>query len=76
MAASTPFTGCSPSRLVNAQNANTISTKYSAGPKASAQLAKSGASTMMPRVAISEPTNEDQADSDNATLARPWRARG
>ncbi|CPM38828.1 Uncharacterised protein [Bordetella pertussis] len=76
IAASTPLTGCLPSRLVRQQKANTISTKYSAGPKASAHLASSGASRMMPVTDTMAPKKADHADSDNATLARPWRASG
>ncbi|MNP74385.1 hypothetical protein D3C76_1712530 [compost metagenome] len=56
--------------------ANTISTKYSAGPKAIAHFASSGANSTMPQVAISAPMNELQADSDSATPARPLRAIG
>ena len=56
--------------------ANTISTKYSAGPKAIAHLASSGANSTMPQVAMNAPMNELQADSDSATPARPWRAMG
>ena len=46
--------------------ANTISTKYSAGPKAIAHLASSGANSTMPHVAIKAPMKELQADKDNA----------
>ena len=53
-----------------------ISAKYSAGPKASAQRASSGASSTMPMVAIIEPTNELQAEIDSATPARPFLAIG
>ncbi len=56
--------------------ANTISTKYSAGPKAMAHLASSGANSTMPQVAMKAPMKELQADSDRATPARPWRAMG
>ena len=76
MAARMPFTGSSPSRLVKAQKANTISTKYSAGPNATAQPASMGASSTMPQMAIVEPIKEEKADKDKATLARPLRASG
>ncbi|MCY1413187.1 hypothetical protein D9M71_286130 [compost metagenome] len=56
--------------------ANTISTKYSAGPKAIAHLASSGANSTMPQVAMNAPMNELQADNDRATPAMPWRAMG
>ncbi len=51
--------------------ANTISTKYSAGPKAIAHLARIGANMTMPQVAMNAPMNELQADSESATPARP-----
>src|SRR5690606_4941249 len=76
MAASTPLMGCLPSRLVRQQKANTISTKYSAGPNASAHLASSGASRMMPVTETMAPKNAEHADSDSATLAMPCRASG
>src|SRR5690606_30866959 len=76
MAASTPLTGCWPSRLVRQQNANTISTKYSAGPNASAHRASSGASRTMPVTDTRAPTKADAADRESATLANPWRASG
>ena len=53
-----------------------IRAKYSAGPKASAQRASSGANITMPTVAISEPMNELQAEIDSATPPMPWRAMG
>ena len=53
-----------------------MSTKYSAGPKASAQFASAGASATIPKNATSDPTNDAQADRDSATLAIPWRASG
>jgi hypothetical protein len=53
-----------------------ISAKYSAGPNDSAQLASSGANSTMPTVAMSEPTNELQAEIDSATPPRPLRAIG
>ncbi|MNL86277.1 hypothetical protein D3C87_2149210 [compost metagenome] len=70
------MTGCLPSRLVRQQNAKIISTKYSAGPKASAHFASIGASRMMPTTDTMAPKNADHADSDSATLAMPWRASG
>jgi hypothetical protein len=51
--------------------AKTMSTKYSAGPKAIAHLASNGANSTMPQVAIRAPMNELQADSDKATPAKP-----
>ncbi|MNP82848.1 hypothetical protein D3C76_1816190 [compost metagenome] len=51
--------------------ANTISTKYSAGPKAIAHFASIGANTTIPQVAINAPMNELHADNDKATPARP-----
>ena len=71
-----PLTGSSPSSPVRQQKAKTISTKYSAGPKASAHFASAGASATMPKNATKEPTNDAQADRDSATLAIPWRASG
>ncbi len=53
-----------------------ISAKYSAGPKASAQRASSGANSTMPMVATIEPTNELQAEIDSATPPRPFFAIG
>lgn len=70
------FNGRSPAMPPRQTMANTISTKYSAGPKAIAHFANSGANSTMPQVAIKAPMNELQADSDSATPARPWRAMG
>ncbi len=70
------FNGLSPAIPPRQTMANTISTKYSAGPKAIAHFASSGANSTMPQVAIRAPMNELQADSDKATPARPWRAMG
>ncbi len=56
--------------------AKIISTKYSAGPNATAHLASSGANSTTPQVAMKLPTNELTADSDNAMPALPWRASG
>jgi len=56
--------------------ANTISTKYSAGPKATAHFASNGANNTTPTVAIRPPTKELQADRESATPALPCRASG
>ena len=56
--------------------ANTISTKYSAGPKAIAQLASSGANSTTPMVAMVLPINELMAESDRAMPALPCLASG
>ncbi|MNF68904.1 hypothetical protein D3C84_507740 [compost metagenome] len=56
--------------------ANTINTKYSAGPKATAHLASSGANSTTPIVAMVPPINELQADSDRAIPALPCWAKG
>ena len=66
-AASTAFMGWLPISPVMQAKAKHISAKYSAGPKASAQRASSGANNTMPMVAMVEPTNELQAEIDNAT---------
>ncbi|MNI98194.1 hypothetical protein D3C73_1569970 [compost metagenome] len=70
------FSGLSPAMPPKATMAKTISTKYSAGPKAIAHFASSGANSTMPQVAMSAPMNELHADSDRATPARPLRAIG
>ncbi len=51
--------------------AKIISTKYSAGPKATAHLASSGANSTTPQVAMMLPMNELTADSDRAMPALP-----
>ncbi len=56
--------------------AKIISTKYSAGPKATAHLASSGANSTTPQVAMVLPIKELTADSDRAMPALPWRASG
>ena len=56
--------------------AKIISTKYSAGPKATAHLASSGANSTTPQVAMMLPMNELTADSDRAMPPLPWRASG
>ena len=56
--------------------AKIISAKYSAGPKASAHSASSGANSTRPMIAIFEPTNEASAEIDSATPAQPRRAIG
>ncbi len=56
--------------------AKIISTKYSAGPKATAHLASSGANSTTPQVAMVLPIKELTADSDSAIPALPWRASG
>jgi len=65
------FNGLLPAIPARQVMANTISTKYSAGPKATAQLASSGANSTTPTVAIRPPMNELHADSDSATPAWP-----
>lgn len=75
-AASRVFSGRSPAIPPRQTMANTMSTKYSAGPKAIAHLASSGANRTIPQVAMKAPMNELQADSDRATPARPLRAIG
>ena len=70
------LTGLSPTMPPRQAMAKTISTKYSAGPKATAHLASSGANRTTPQVAIMLPTKELTADSDRAMPALPWRARG
>jgi hypothetical protein len=65
------FSGLSPAMPPRQTMANTISTKYSAGPKAMAHLARIGANMTMPQVAMNAPMNELQAESDKATPARP-----
>ncbi|MNO00074.1 hypothetical protein D3C81_2198750 [compost metagenome] len=56
--------------------AKTISTKYSAGPKATAQFARIGANSTTPMVAMVLPMKELMADRDRAMPPLPWRARG
>ncbi|MCY1186127.1 hypothetical protein D9M73_269640 [compost metagenome] len=56
--------------------AKTISMKYSAGPKATAQLARIGAKSTTPMVAMVLPMKELTADSERAMPALPWRASG
>ena len=75
-AASSVFSGLSPAMPPRQTMAKTISTKYSAGPKAIAHLASSGANRTIPQVAMKAPMKELQADSDRATPARPLRAIG
>ncbi|MNQ80756.1 hypothetical protein D3C85_957490 [compost metagenome] len=70
------FTGLSPTRPPRQVMANTISTKYSAGPKATAHFASSGANNTTPRVAMVLPMNELTADSDRAMPALPCLASG
>ena len=74
--ASMALTGCSVSNPARHAKAKIISATYSMGPKASAQRASSGAASTMPTVAMAEPTNEVQAESDRAMPALPSRARG
>ncbi|MCY1466477.1 hypothetical protein D9M71_848020 [compost metagenome] len=50
--------------------------KYSAGPKATAQLARIGAKSTTPMVAMVLPMKELTADSERAMPALPWRASG
>ena len=68
------FIGRSPAMPPRATMAKTMSTKYSAGPKAMAGQQR--ANSTMPQVAMKAPMKELQADSDRATPARPWRAMG
>jgi len=70
------FIGLFPAMPARQTMANTISTKYSAGPKATAHLASSGAKITTPQVAIRPPTKELQAEIDRAMPALPWRASG
>ncbi len=75
-AASAALTGASPIRPVMQAKANTIRAKYSAGPKARAHRASSGANSTMPQVAMNEPMKDDQAEIDSATPPRPFLAMG
>ncbi|RMN71764.1 hypothetical protein ALQ55_200127 [Pseudomonas savastanoi pv. savastanoi] len=75
-AAMNVFNGLSPAMPPRQTMANTISTKYSAGPKAIAHLASRGANSTMPQVAMNAPMNELHADNDSATPASPLRAIG
>ncbi|MNW08568.1 hypothetical protein D3C71_2053670 [compost metagenome] len=70
------FSGRSPAMPPRQTIANTISTKYSAGPKAIAHFASNGANSTMPHVAMNAPMNELHADNDRATPAMPLRAIG
>src|SRR3989338_4622981 len=70
------LTGLSPTMPPRQAMAKIISTKYSAGPKATAQLARIGANSTTPQVAIMLPINELTDDSDRAIPALPWRASG
>ncbi|MCY1426130.1 hypothetical protein D9M71_419420 [compost metagenome] len=70
------FSGLSPAMPPRQTMAKTISTKYSAGPKAMAHLASKGANRTIPQVAMNAPMNELHADNDRATPARPLRAIG
>ena len=74
--ASSVFTGLSPTMPARQAIANTMSTKYSAGPKASAQFASSGARNTSPVHASSDPQNDANAEIDSATPASPFLAIG
>ncbi|MDT4870298.1 hypothetical protein FQZ97_1053710 [compost metagenome] len=65
------FTGLSPTMPPRQAMAKIISTKYSAGPKATAHFANSGANNTTPQVAMVLPIKELTADSDRAIPALP-----
>ena len=66
----------SPTRPPRHESASTISAKYSAGPNASAQLARIGAKATMPIVAMMAPMNDAAAEIERAGPARPFLAIG
>ena len=70
------LTSESPTRPPRQDRASTINAKYSAGPKASAHSARSGANSTMPTTATIEPEKEAKADSERAGPARPFLAIG
>ncbi len=66
-----PRTVEEPSTAATVTNANTISAKYSGGPKRSATSTTSGASKVSRIVAIVPATNEPMAEVASAGPARP-----
>lgn len=69
-----PRTEDEPSTAETVMKASTISEKYSAGPKASANLTTTGARKATPIVPIVPATNEPIAEVARAAPPRPERA--
>jgi hypothetical protein len=65
------LTGLSPTMPPRQAMAKIISTKYSAGPNATAHFARIGANSTTPQVAMILPVKELTADSDRAIPALP-----
>ena len=70
----TPRASEAPSSAEAAVNANTISAKYSAGPKRSATRTKMGARKVRSSVPMVPAMNDPIAAVASAAAPRPWRA--